>query len=220
MEERMIWFFLLICFFLFPLPSLALVRSSPKKGAATAYESGFVRDQLGIEHFYKYSPYSVTHATTPMMKRYNIDRLRENQNPDICSAGNWKMECPAKAIRETVNRRGAGGYWLILNEPEWEEDYHGAVGQMADDVAFAISFIKRYDPNGKFIVAWYDGVQNQWQHKAPQYGLDRDFNKVIAGWHIHIYHWYSGFYNKITISIISIHLNRINNKNPVNFAIL
>ena len=180
--------------------SSTLICTSPKKGAATGYDNSITRNQLGINHFYKYSPYSVDHDTIPMMKRYNIDRLRENQDPDVCNYDNWIVDCPAKAIRETVRKRGTDGYWLILNEPEWEEDYNGAVGQMADDVTFTISFIKKYDPNGKFIVAWYNGIQNQWKYKAPNYGLDIDYNKVIAGWHIHTYHWYSSLYSEATIN--------------------
>ncbi|MFH1601450.1 MAG: glycosyl hydrolase [Candidatus Shapirobacteria bacterium] len=191
-----------------PIPTLTLMpsptvnpspgpdRISAKKGAATLYEEYAQASELGVSSFYRYSPYSASQNTAPMLKKSHIDKLRANPDPENCSVSdkqaiNVANECPARGIKQTVERRGQGGYWLILNEPEWEEDayYHGNVNQMADDIAFTIRFIKQYDPGGKFIVAWYHGIPNAWFNIAQNYGLSRDYQKVFAGWHIHLYHW-------------------------------
>ena len=189
---------LLFFFFTFPSSALALVCSSPKKGADTAREGALTKNQLGISTFYRYSPYSTNHTTIPMIKRCSIDVLRNNQNPGVCNytsgtctpdrqCSGRRACCPAESIRETVNQRGTGGYWLIFNEPEWQENYNNAQ-QAANDADFAIDFIKGYDPQAKFILGWYPGIQNY--HNLPN---------RIAGWHIHTYHWHSAFWNRAAI---------------------
>ena len=177
----------LIFVFLFSSESFA-AQTSSKKGVATL-QSGREADSLGVSNFYRYSPYSTDHQTTPMIKRCSINVLRNNQNPDVCNysgtdsctadgqcSGKWAC-CPAWAIRETVRSRETGGYWLIFNEPDIQEDYPNAV-TAANDADFAINFIKDYDPQAKFILGWYPGIQNY--HNLPN---------RIAGWHIHTYHW-------------------------------
>jgi len=186
----------LVIFLLFPPRVLALICSSPKKGAAGATLTKHAKNPVGILNFYHYFPYSNNQQTTPMLKRGQINILRSNQNPDVCNPpvpgcepfSEWWC-CPAQMIRKTVNERGTSGYWLIFNEPYQEDGYPGRGGawQAADDAAFAISFIKKYDPNGKFIVGWLEGIQNYWSQRAPNYGLSPNINEVISGWHLHLY---------------------------------
>ena len=180
----------------------ALVCTSPKKGAATLYEDNPQVSQLGVSNFYRYSPYSTSYQETPMLKKVHIDKLRANPNPNNCAFPDSQAlkvanECPARGIKKVVEARGRGGYWLILNEPDGEEDqfYQGGVGLMVDDIAFMISFIKQHDPEAKFIVAWYEGIREVWRNRAPNFGLDPDYKKVFTGWHLHFYHENTGLGN-------------------------
>ncbi|MBL7078596.1 hypothetical protein ISS42_02985 [Candidatus Shapirobacteria bacterium] len=214
----------LVLFLLLPSPVLALVCSSPKKGAALLNESASAKSSFGVSHFYRYSPISSSNNTTPMLKYPHIYFLKQNQNPGVCNVpcalinpisqvpetfSSENMCCPAKKIQETITARknlpAENKYWLILNEPEWKEDkyYKKGVGKMTEDILFAIDYLLGKDPQAKFIVAWYPGVSGQWRTKVEAGDYKRvnsDYTKVIAGWHIHTYRWQSTLYNTNTIN--------------------
>jgi hypothetical protein len=163
------------------------IGTSARKGAVSANVPATM-SAIGASHGYNYVPYSNNQSVTPMLKRKHIQMLRGDINED-CGAG--YDQCPSRGIADTIAGRGAGGYWLIFNEPGGEDGYQneGGVTQAAHDACYAIRYIKQRDPTAKFIVGYYRNFAGEWgwPYVAAQYGLDTDINNVIAGWHIHTY---------------------------------
>ena len=131
-------FFIYFCIpaFYSPSETLALVCSSPKKGAATANWSHETKTPLGMNHFYAYHPTSGRCDTTPMLKENHVSLLMAQPNPNICNLPVPNCEhndqyqcCPAKQIKDSSEWRQncSERYWLIYNEPGnpiWDLTYN------------------------------------------------------------------------------------------------
>lgn len=103
----------------------------------------------------------------------------------------------AELVRQVVEKRGPGGYWLIGNEPEGAgQDDTGLSDAAAKMYRQAVDFIKIYDPRAKFIVGgWYSLKTNDNQNwvrtlknKWPIFGRGgSSLCNDITGFHFHGY---------------------------------
>jgi len=170
------FFLILLAFIYFSQPVFALVCTSPKKGAVGGLAS------TGTAGFtYQYGVRSDSPNNIPMLKRGHINLLRANPDPETpcigtpletaCEGGDIYHCCPAQMIKQILQTRKEGGYWLIFNEPMGEDDYGHcpssqwpcSAGAAANDAALVISNIRAQNlaingnsaPPPKFIVGWY-----------------------------------------------------------------
>jgi len=111
---------------------------------------------------------------------------------------NKPRQSSAELVRQVVEKRGEGGYWLIGNEPEvpnQDEVYDPVVA--ARMYREMVDFIKISDPKAKFIVGGWAGPEESkknWplllQRKWSEYGEGGgNLCESIAGWHFHHYAW-------------------------------